>query len=373
LQTIVARRRRSVQMDRRAVLGGACAALLLGAACASAHGGDIRVARAGRGPAPRPGHAWTLTLTVRPESFHGVVRVTADGPVRLSARATGGNGRYRARLVFPRSGSWRLAATAGGTRSRLGSVRVPAPAPLVLEEPTGIDVLPDGSLLVVEFDRRRLLRVVPSTGRVTQVATFGKPWGVTRGEAGAVFVSSQNTVQRIDPGRAAVTVAVVDPSLEIGPVAVTPSGDLVYATASALYRLPGGIAGTPQPIAAGTVLAGPHGIAVTSGGVLLVSDTGNNRILRVEGDTVTTFATLGGPRGIDVAPDGTVYIASGDERRIFHYSASGDRLGVVGPRFADAYALSVAADGTVYAVDLGGLGIIRRIAPDGTASVVAAG
>jgi hypothetical protein len=37
------------------------------------------------------------------------------------------------------------------------------------------------------------------------------------------------------------------------------------------------------------------------------------------------------------------------------------------------YALSVAADGTVYAVDLGGRGIIRRIASDGTASVVTAG
>lgn len=126
----------------------------------------------------------------------------------------------------------------------------------------------------------------------------------------------------------------------------------------------------PQPRAAGTLLSSPHGIAVTPQGVLLVSDTNNNRILRVDGDTVTTFATLGGPRGIDVAPDGTVYVASGVEHRIVHYSASGERLGVVGPRFADTYALSVAADGTVYAVDLGGLGIIRRIAPDGTASVV---
>ncbi|HJQ50157.1 MAG TPA: hypothetical protein VJ838_06580 [Gaiellaceae bacterium] len=360
-------------MDRRAVLGGACAAFLLGAACASARGSDVRVARVGRGPDPRAGHAWTLSLTVRPASFHGAIRVTADGPVRLSARAAGGNGAYRARLVFPRAGSWRLAATAGGTRTRLGSVRVLAPAPLVFEEPTGIDVRPDGSLLVVEFDRRRLLRVVPATGRVTPLATFGKPWGVASAASGAVFVSSQNTVERIDPGHAPVIVASVDPALEVGPVAVTPTGDLIYATASALYRLPGGKPGTPERLAAGTTLAGSHGIAVTSGGVLLVSDTSNNRILRVDGDTVTSFAMLGGPRGIDVAPDGTVYVAAGDAHRIVHYSAVGERLGVVGPRFADAYALSVAADGTVYAVDLGGRGIIRRIASDGTASVVTAG
>jgi hypothetical protein len=237
---------------------------------------------------------------------------------------------------------------------------VPAPAPLVLEEPTGIDVQPDGSLLVVEFDRRRLLRVVPSTGRVTQIATFVKPWGVARAPTGSTYVSTQNLVQRVDPGHAPVTVASFDPALEIGPVAVTPGGDLIYATVSTLYRLPGGKPGTPQRLAAGTVLPGSHGLTVASDGALLVSDTNDNRILRIEGDKVTTFATLGGPRGIDVAPDGTVYVASGDEHRIVHYSASGDRLGFVGPRFADTYALSVSADGTVDAVDLGGRDGIGR-------------
>src|SRR5256885_2177866 len=148
LQTIVARSRPRVQMDRRAVLGGACAALL-GAACASAQGSDVRVARAGLGPAPRVGHAWTLKLTVRPATFNGAVRVTADGPVRLSVRAAGRHGTYRARLVFPKTGVWRLVVRAGGTRTRLGQVRALARAPLVLEEPTGIAVRPDGSLLVV--------------------------------------------------------------------------------------------------------------------------------------------------------------------------------------------------------------------------------
>src|SRR3954470_9933368 len=131
LQTILARPRPRVQMDRRAVLGGACAALLLGAACASAQGGDVRVARAGRGPTPRVGHAWTLKLTVRPATFNGAVRVTAEGPVRLSVRAAGRNGTYRARLVFPKTGVWRLVARTGGTRTRLGQVRVLARAPLV--------------------------------------------------------------------------------------------------------------------------------------------------------------------------------------------------------------------------------------------------
>jgi len=355
-------------MNRRAVLGGLCAALLVATACASA-GGGIRVSRAGGGESPTAGHPWTLKLAVRPASFHGVVRVSAAGPARILVRAAGGRGKYRARLVFPRPGRWRLTARAGASRSRLGSVRVLARAPLVLDQPTGIDVQPNGSLLVVEFGLRRLVRVLPASGRVVQVASLVKPWGVARAPSGSIFVSDQNNLRRIDPGHPPVTVASVDPAFEIGPVAVTPAGDVVYSTEYALYLLPGG-KGLPRRLAAGTTLSGPHGIAVASDGALLVSDTGSNRILRVDGGKVAIFATLGSPRGIDVARDGTVYVASGDEHHIVRFSASGGRLGFVGPRFGDTYALSVATDGTVYAVDLGGTGIIRRIAPDGTASVV---
>src|SRR5215471_7318661 len=129
-------------MNRRAVLGGLCAALLVAAACASA-GGGVRVSRAGGGDSPRAGHAWTLRLAVRPASFHGVVRVSAAGPRRMSDRAGGGRGTYRARLVFPRPGRWLLTARANSFRSRLVSVRLLAPAPLVLDQPTGFDVQPN--------------------------------------------------------------------------------------------------------------------------------------------------------------------------------------------------------------------------------------
>src|SRR5262245_47075998 len=195
---MVASLRPRVQMNRRAIFGGLCIALLVTAACASA-GSGIRVSRAAAWSSPSAGHAWTLRLRVRPPSFHGVLRVTAAGPGRLGARASGGHGAYRARLVFPKPGVWRLAARAGATRARLGSVRVRRPAPLLLDQPTGIAVRPDGSLLVVEFGLRRLVRVAPSSGRVTPIATFGKPWGVALAPSGSVFVSDQNTVERVDP------------------------------------------------------------------------------------------------------------------------------------------------------------------------------
>ena len=244
--------------------------------------------------------------------------------------------------------------------------------PLALDQPLGIDVAPDGSLLVVEFGSRRVIRIAPSTGRITRIATFVKPWGIARAPSGSIFVSDGGKLRRVDPGRSPVTVATVAPAFEIGPVAVTPRGDVVYATAYALYRLRGGKAGTPKLVAPGTTLNSSHGIAVASDGSLLVSDTDSNRIVRVAGDRVTTFARLGHPRGIDIARNGTVYVVAADAHRIARYTASGKRLGFVGPRFTDPYALSVAHDGTVYALDLAVTGIIRRIAPDGTSSVVAA-
>jgi tripartite motif-containing protein 71 len=253
----------------------------------------------------------------------------------------------------------------------VGGASASASDPLALDQPLGIDVAPNGSLLVVEFGSRRLVRVSPATGRVAQIATFVKPWGVARAPSGSIYVSDGGRLRRVVAGHVPVTVATVGSAFEIGPVAVTPNGDVVYATAVALYRLRGG-KGSPKQVSPGTALNSSHGIAVTADGSLLVSDSNNNRILRVKGAMVTTFATLGHPRGIDVAPNGTVYVAAADAHRIARFSASGKRLGFVGPRFDDPYALSVAKDGTVYALDLGMIGIIRRIAPNGVASVLAA-
>jgi serine/threonine-protein kinase len=315
-----------------------------------------------------------VKLLVRPASFSGIVRLAATGPRRLTARAHGGRGVYHARLVFPKPGSWRLTALAGGSRSRLGSVRVLPRPPLTLAEPTGVDVAQDGSLLVVEFGRSRLVRVRPATGRVTQIATFDKPWGVAQAPSGSIFVSDRGSLERIDGGNAPTTVAAVEPGIEIGPVAVAPGGDVYFSTASALYRLPQGQPGVPQRLAPETAFSSPHGVAIAADGAVLVADTNNNRILRVDpvGGGVTTLAELGQPRGIDVAPDSSVYVAGADEHRVVHLSADGNRLSVVGPRFRDPYALAVSADGTVYAIEPGPRGFIRRIASDGSSSVVPA-
>jgi len=338
----------------RLIALGAC--LLVGVPA----GNGVHIKRVGGGPAIA-GKPWTVKLAVRPTSFGGRVQVVATGPGRLTARARGAKGSYQARLLFPRTGVWTLTARAGSALSRLGSVSV-RPAPLAFDQPTGVAARPDGSLLVVEFGRQRLLRVDSATGRATLQAKLVKPWGVAVAPSGSAYVSDLRWLKRIDPGHAPQVVATVDAGVEIGPVAVAPNGDVVYSTVSAVYRLAHG-SGPPQQLAAGTPLSGPHGIAVAQDGSVLLTDTGNGLVRRIDATgTVSAFAAVGNPRGIAVAPDGSVYVASADEHRVVHFSAAGQRLGVVGAQLSDAYALAVARDGTVYADDIGA-GLIRRISP----------
>jgi len=65
-------------------------ALLLSGASTAA---KVHIALVGRPPALAVGKTWTAKLTVRPKSFKGVVRVTATGPARVTARAREGTAR----------------------------------------------------------------------------------------------------------------------------------------------------------------------------------------------------------------------------------------------------------------------------------------
>jgi len=314
--------------------------------------------------------------------------VTASGARRVRVRASGRRGSYRARLVLPTAGLWRLTARAGGTTSRLGSVRVRrAPAkPLLFTQPTSIDLEPSGMLLLVENNPGRVLRVNPGTGRVSVlVPTLFRPYAIVRGASGSVYISIGNALQRLNGSGTPTTVAEVPLGIEIGPIAAAPNGDVYYSTATQIFRLPGGsgpsvhIAGTGAEGGAGdggpaldAQFSSPHGLAVAADGALLVSDRGNDRVRRIDPLTgvITAFAPVGEPYGSDVAPDGTVYVVDGKQSRVARVSPSGSILGYAGPAFAVAYDLEVASDGVVYLLQAGPTGRIRRIAPDGSVTTV---
>src|SRR3954468_1896413 len=266
-------------------------------ACSAFAAEPVKVSLRGKRPAPVTGRAWTVRLTVRPASFAGAVRLTARGTRRLNVGATGRRGSYRARIVFPSPGLWRLSARAGGTTSRLGAVRVRrAPArPVVFTEPTSIDVEPSGKLLLVEFAKGRVLQVDPANGHLTAIATsLDQPYAVVRAPSGSIYLSRENELLRLTGDTPPTRVAEVQAGVEIGPIAVAPNGDLYYATATQIFRLPGGsgpsvhIAGTGAEGGGGdggpavnAQFSSPHGLAVAADGSLLVSGPGDRRGCRL--------------------------------------------------------------------------------------------
>ena len=345
-------------------------ALVLASSVASA-AGPVRVSLAGSRPAPTLGQPWTATLAVRPGSYRGMVRVTATGPARLVARASRVRGSYRARLVFPAVGRWTLTARAGRTTSRLGSVTVRRPPALRFAWPTSVAVQSDGSLLVVENGRGRVVVVQPTAGRTRELASrLAKPYAAVPSPSGDVYVSDGPSLKRLGAGGVAETLATAD--ADVGPLAVAPGGDVFYTSGSRLFRLAGS-GGAPQTVLTG--LSNPHGLAVAADGSLLVSDTGNDRVLRAEpgSGALSTVIRTGQPRGIDVAADGRIYLVEAVAKRVGLYGADGARLGDVGPVFGDPYDVAAGAGGTVFVVDTSASGVIRRVSANGTTVTVPTG
>lgn len=215
------------------------------------------------------------------------------------------------------------------------------------------------------------------------VPAIARPFAVARAPSGAIFVTSANVLRRIDGTGAAGAVAEADS--DIGPVTIAGNGDVFYSTATNVSRLAGGAG--PPVLVAGTGVEGgggdggpalnaqfraPHGLSMAADGALLVADTGNDRIRRVDpaSRVITRLADVGDPGGIDVAADGTIYVVDMNARRVLHLTASGERIGFAGPEFGLPYDVEVAADGVVYVLEAGPVGKLQRIALDGTVTRV---
>jgi sugar lactone lactonase YvrE len=271
--------------------------------------------------------------------------------------------------VFPTAGRWKLTARAGGSTSQLGSVTVRGPQPLRFAWPTSVDVRPDGSLLVVENGRGRVVAVQPARGAARELASgLAKPFAAVSSPAGSTYVSDGPSLKLIDGG-ATRTVATADE--DVGPLAIAPNGSVFYATGTRLFGLSPD--GAPRTIATG--LSNPHGVAVAADGAVLVSDTAAGRVLRIDADTgaVSTLISTGEPRGIDVAADGSIYVVEAGAKRVGRFRADGARVGVVGPVYGDPYDVAAGPGGVVFVVDTAASGVIRRVARDGTTVTVPTG
>ncbi len=230
----------------------------------------------------------------------------------------------------------------------------PAPG---FAEAYGVDVAPNGQVYVMDRLNHRIQRFSAAGtylnkvgARGTQPATFSWPEGLTVGPDGSVWAldTRGGRLERFSADLAATGV----PSYGSTGVAVgqfnyqsgadVDAAGVVWVADTRNHRLQKYDPTTGTFSVIGTQgsgpgqFSGPMGVAVTPTAVY-VADTGNNRVqkLALDGTHQATFSTgLAGPEGIDVAPDGTLWVADTQNNRLVHLSTSlvdlGDGFGSAG-------------------------------------------
>jgi DNA-binding beta-propeller fold protein YncE len=219
-----------------------------------------------------------------------------------------------------------------------------------------------GTLFVAELANNTIRKITPE-GAVTTLAglagnagsvdgigidsRFRNPWGLAIDASNNLYVadSSNFTIRKI-----------------------TPDGHV-----SVFAGVAGSIGSADGPAASARFWE-PRGVAVDAGGNVYVSDSGNHTIRKISaaGD-VTTLAGLAGnpgnvdgvgsdarfasPQGLTVAPDGTVYVADPENRRIRKITPDGVVSSLPRPAVAAGgsgfrpSSVAVDAAGNLYATD----------------------
>ena len=395
------------------VAAAACALVLVAVASAA---GPPAVSLNGRLPGSATvGKAFTVRVATR---VKGAPAIVARGPSTktFAARRTA-PGRYTASVSLGAAGRWTLSARLRGKLYRLGAVtaRRPAPTvqPVIFSTPAQIVSRPDGSLVLAEGGKNQIVRLDPATAAVTPIggaggtgtsgdggaataANIGNPFGVAVAPSGDVFLTSDQRLRRIDSaGR--ISTLFVTPT-EIGPVTTDLHGDAYFAIEAYVYRYEAGsgavtvVAGTGTLGAAGDGGAAtsaqvnrPHGLLVAADGALLIADSNNHAIRRIDPVTrvITTVRT-----GIDggglCAGGGAVYVTDFADHTLKRLDAtaavvvagngakasSGDGKPATQASLDTPIACAVTGDGKVYVVEGGGTGTIRVVVPGGTISTL---
>jgi NHL repeat len=333
-----------------------------------------------------------------------------SGSATFRATPTG-RGRYRARVVFPAPGTWRLGVSVAGTRLALGTAIV-LPRPAEVEEPFALAVAPDGRLAVADRAAGRVVLV--GDGTATVVADgLRSPISVGFDASGTLHLGDETTISRVGPG-GLVRVAGNGsrgfsgdggpaPEATLGaPMAFAfdPSGRLVFAEYDNRVRRVGldgrietiagngstGFSGDGGPARAAS-LAAPHDLDVLGDGTVVVADSHNGRVRVIDAaGRITTLASgFQAPVGVAAAPDGTIVVADAGTRLVYRLTRTGARTVVAGTGgsrssgdggpatragLAGPTAVAVAQSGEIYVVEFEGRRV-RRIDTRGVITTIA--
>ena len=137
-------------------------------------------------------------------------------------------------------------------------------------------------------------------------------------------------------------------------------------------------AGNPRPRLLPVTVDFAHGLARLPDGSLAVSDTGNNRLIRVDLETGRSTVIAGGlraPLGIAAESSGALLVVEFDTGSVVRVG-----MGTAGERTTVArgllrpYALARTDDGTLYVTEAGEVsrasGSLRRVSPSGAVTTI---
>ena len=364
------------------------AALALTAAGAAAPPGRISASLLTSPRGVTAGRAWAAVVSVRsggrPLSATRV-RLAISGELgqrSFVARRTTRPGRFRARVVFPGGGPWTLRVLAGRGTARLVSVDVRGAGPRIAA-PGGLLVAVEHGDLIVGDRRTGGLYEVDLRTRATKRVGGGfvSPLALAFGPGGYLFVSDERRVWRFEPDGALTPFAgngtrglagdggpataaqlgghggfgfdatgrLYIAEYDNGVRIVTPDGriDTLAGIGSEGYSGDGG----PARAAA---FGAPHDLDVLPDGTVLVADSHNGVIRRIDGATrIVTTMTRGfsAPVAIHALPDGSHYVVDASASSIFRVTSDGTST-PVGSGLQTPMSIAVDGQGNVYVSEL---------------------
>ncbi|MCW3016306.1 MAG: hypothetical protein JWO02_3398 [Solirubrobacterales bacterium] len=285
--------------------------------------------------------------------------------------------RYAPQPLYKYKARWGAYGTAPGALAYPRGIATDA-AGLVYVTNTGndrVDVFDNGGAL---------LRSMGRSGRGS--GQFDTPSGVAADASGirAVADSVNGRVQFLGPDGAVVSImGSPNPGPTILPDPVATAFDAagnVYVLDQRRARIVVFSRQTGLPVrtiasegtGAGKLLA-PSALAITTGGTILVADTGNQRVARftTTGTVLSDLPIVGSPRGIAVTPDATrVYVSTASDNRIRAYGPDGTQLaefGGLGTKIGKLLSpaqLALDGAGNVWVADRGN-SRVQQFGPDG--------
>jgi DNA-binding beta-propeller fold protein YncE len=294
------------------------------------------------------------------------------------------------------------ARTQAATDDVRAAVTPAAPPVANVNEPFAVAVAGDGEVLVADRAGNRIVRIDPRTARLTLVARIREPLALALDRDDNVSVVSEERIRKVSAATGRVTTIAGtgargwggdDRPAKGGPLdapiglAFDRRGNLfvaeyenrvrrIDASTGLISAVAGngveGFAGDGGPARSARV-SHPHGVTVLRDGTVVVADSWNNRIRRIDASTgeIRTIARLNAPIDVAAGPDGSLYVATGG--RIRRIAPSGT-ISTVAPRVSLGLPnhVAIARDGrTLYVSDFEGRRVLRIDARAGSVSTLA--